>query len=125
MDRRRALGLLAASGLAPGLLAQEKPENAARTSPKKGWAGDRPASRAQFGCVWWYNWCCPGAGSPGYEFVPQVKGNRLPLVEAEIAQVRDPAAKAILGVTESRICQLHTKSMMAMRTRMGSLADED
>jgi RNA polymerase sigma factor for flagellar operon FliA len=25
-----------------------------------------------------------------------------------------------LGVTESRICQLHTKSMMAMRTRIGS-----
>jgi RNA polymerase sigma factor for flagellar operon FliA len=25
-----------------------------------------------------------------------------------------------LGVTESRICQLHTKAMMAMRTRMGS-----
>jgi RNA polymerase sigma factor for flagellar operon FliA len=31
----------------------------------------------------------------------------------------------VLGVTESRICQLHTKSMMAMRTRMGSIADED
>jgi RNA polymerase sigma factor for flagellar operon FliA len=31
----------------------------------------------------------------------------------------------VLGVTESRICQLHTKSMMAMRTRMGPLAAED
>ncbi|MCU0301281.1 MAG: RNA polymerase sigma factor WhiG [Candidatus Nanopelagicales bacterium] len=30
----------------------------------------------------------------------------------------------VLGVTESRICQLHTKAMMAMRTRM-STVDED
>jgi RNA polymerase sigma factor for flagellar operon FliA len=30
----------------------------------------------------------------------------------------------VLGVTESRICQLHTKSMMAMRTRMVSI-DQD
>lgn len=29
-----------------------------------------------------------------------------------------------LGVTESRICQLHTKSMMAMRARMGSPEDD-
>jgi RNA polymerase sigma factor for flagellar operon FliA len=30
----------------------------------------------------------------------------------------------VLGVTESRICQLHTKSMMAMRSRMNLLAQE-
>ncbi len=29
----------------------------------------------------------------------------------------------VLGVTESRICQLHTKAMMGMRTRIGSLDD--
>ena len=100
MDRRHALGLLAASGLAPGLLAQEAAGKPARSSPKKGWTGHRPASREQFGCVWWYNWSCHGTGSPGYEFVPQVKGNRLPLVDAEVAHVRDPAAKAIMGFNE-------------------------
>ena len=30
----------------------------------------------------------------------------------------------VLGVTESRICQLHTKAMMQMRTRMPSMADD-
>jgi RNA polymerase sigma factor for flagellar operon FliA len=30
----------------------------------------------------------------------------------------------VLGVTESRICQLHTKSMMAMRTRMATIDDD-
>jgi RNA polymerase sigma factor for flagellar operon FliA len=30
----------------------------------------------------------------------------------------------VLGVTESRVCQLHTKSMMAMRTRMRTMADD-
>ncbi|HEX6886569.1 MAG TPA: RNA polymerase sigma factor WhiG [Candidatus Nanopelagicales bacterium] len=30
----------------------------------------------------------------------------------------------VLAVTESRICQLHTKAMMAMRTRFGALEDE-
>jgi RNA polymerase sigma factor for flagellar operon FliA len=30
----------------------------------------------------------------------------------------------VLGVTESRICQLHTKAMMQMRTRMGGMADD-
>ena len=29
-----------------------------------------------------------------------------------------------LGVTESRICQLHTKAMMAMRTRMTGTDDD-
>jgi len=29
----------------------------------------------------------------------------------------------VLGVTESRICQLHTKAMMQMRTRMPAMAD--
>ncbi len=31
----------------------------------------------------------------------------------------------VLGVTESRICQLHTKAMMQMRTRMGSISEDD
>ncbi len=102
MDRRDALRLLSAASLAPALLAQSKPEagRPARLSPKKGWAGDRPASREQFGCAWWYNWGCPGRGSAGYEFVPQVKGNRQPLVESEVALVGDPSAKAILGYNE-------------------------
>lgn len=30
----------------------------------------------------------------------------------------------VLNVTESRICQLHTKSMMSMRTRLGSMSDD-
>jgi RNA polymerase sigma factor for flagellar operon FliA len=30
----------------------------------------------------------------------------------------------VLGVTESRICQLHTKAMMQMRTRMSGMADD-
>jgi RNA polymerase sigma factor for flagellar operon FliA len=30
----------------------------------------------------------------------------------------------VLGVTESRICQLHTKAMMAMKTRFGALDEE-
>jgi hypothetical protein len=102
MERRRALQLIATSGLAPGLLAQSSPAagRPARTSPKKGWAGDRAASRTQFGCTWWYNWGCQGRGAPGYEFVPQVKGNRLPLVDSEIALVNDPDAKALLGYNE-------------------------
>ena len=29
----------------------------------------------------------------------------------------------VLGVTESRICQLHSKAMMGMRSRIGTLAD--
>jgi hypothetical protein len=32
--------------------------------------------------------------------VPQVKGNRLPLVDVEISQVNDRGAKAILGYNE-------------------------
>ena len=30
----------------------------------------------------------------------------------------------VLGVTESRICQLHSKAMMGMRTRIGSFDDD-
>lgn len=102
MDRRDALRLLGAAGLAPGLLAQAQPAagRPARTSPKKGWAGDRASAREQFGCTWWYNWGCHGRGTPGYEFVPQVKGNRQPLVDSEVALVTDPSAKAILGYNE-------------------------
>lgn len=102
MDRRVALRLLSAAGLTPALLAQSAADGdrPARRSPKKGWAGDRPASRDQFGCTWWYNWGCRGIGAAGYEFVPQVKGNRLPLVDSEISQVADRSAKAILGYNE-------------------------
>lgn len=102
MDRRSALRLLSATGIAPSLLAQTSTdsERPARPSPKKGWGGDRASAREQFGCAWWYNWGCRGAGTPGYEFVPQVKGNRLPLVDAEISQVNDRGAKAILGYNE-------------------------
>ena len=102
MDRRSALRLLSATGIAPSLLAQTSTdsERPARPSPKKGWGGDRASAREQFGCAWWYNWGCRGAGTPGYEFVPQVKGNRLPLVDVEISQVNDRGAKAILGYNE-------------------------
>ncbi len=30
----------------------------------------------------------------------------------------------VLGVTESRICQMHSKAMMGMRTRIGTFDDE-
>ena len=30
----------------------------------------------------------------------------------------------VLSVTESRICQLHSKAMMGMRTRIGTLDDD-
>ena len=39
------------------------------------------------------------------------------LTLAEIGQV--------LGVTESRICQMHTKAVMQLRTRMGSISEDD
>jgi len=99
LSRRDSLRLLVATAAWAPLAAwgEEKP---ARRSPKKGWAGNRPESAKQFGCSWWYSWGAAGRGTEGYEFVPMVKGNRLPVGAAELAQVNDPAAKHLLGFNE-------------------------
>ena len=99
LTRRDTLRLLlTGAALAPlGSWAEEK---AARRSPKKGWGGNRPESETQFGCAWWYGWGCQGRSTASYEFVPMVKGNRQPVPATELAGMKDPAARALLGFNE-------------------------
>lgn len=90
--------LLTATAWAP--LASMAADRPARRSPKKGWAGNRPESATQFGCAWWYTWTCQGNSSPGYEFVPMVKGHRRPVPATELALMKDSTARCLLGLNE-------------------------
>jgi hypothetical protein len=99
LTRRDILRLLMTSAaMAP--LAGWAADRPARRSPKKGWAGNRPESAKQFGCTWWYTWTCQGASTPGYEFVPMVKGHRKPMPATELAMFNDAGAKNLLGLNE-------------------------
>lgn len=99
LSRRDVLRLLAAGVTCAPLsgLAADRP---GRRSPKKGWCGNRPESAGQFGCTWWYDWTCRGESSPGYEFVPMVKGHRRPVPGSELERMDDPAARHLLGFNE-------------------------
>ncbi|MEY3110622.1 MAG: hypothetical protein RLY37_390 [Verrucomicrobiota bacterium] len=99
LSRRETLRLLFA-GVALAPLASLAADRPAKRSPKKGWAGNRPESATQFGCSWWYTWTCQGESTPGYEFVPMVKGHRRPVPNAELALMKDPTAKHLLGLNE-------------------------
>ena len=99
LSRRDTIRLLLA-GAAWAPLASLAADRAAKRSPKKGWAGNRPESEKQFGCTWWYTWTCQGSSTPGYEFVPMVKGHRRPVPDTELALMKDPAAKHLLGLNE-------------------------
>lgn len=99
LSRRDAIRLLLA-GTAFAPLAGWAADKPARRSPKKGWAGNRPQSAIQFGCTWWYTWTCSGESTASYEFVPMVKGHHRPVPDTELALMKDPTAKHLLGLNE-------------------------